>query len=143
MLGAMRESEWYACAASFAGISDLLAFSQHTRRLPDADIWTERLGEDLRALWQMSPIARVRSSETPLLLMHGLLDPLVPASQSRRLARAARKEGKTVELILRSDCDHEMMIESCRSAFYEQLENFLQRHLGKNEVVADYADITQ
>jgi dipeptidyl aminopeptidase/acylaminoacyl peptidase len=143
MLGAMRESEWYACAASFAGISDLLAFSQHTRRLTDADIWTQRLGDDLRALWQMSPIARVRSSETPLLLMHGLLDPLVPASQSRRLARAARKAGKTVELVLRSDCDHEMMIESCRRAFYEHLENFLQRYLGQNEVLAEYEEIAE
>jgi dipeptidyl aminopeptidase/acylaminoacyl peptidase len=129
MLAAMRESEWYACAASFAGISDLLSFSQHTRRLPDAQTWNQRLGEDSRALWQMSPISRVRSSETPLLLMHGLLDAIVPASQSRRLARAARNEGKHVELILRSDCDHEMTVESCRSAFYEHLEDFLQRAL--------------
>lgn len=129
MLGAMRESEWYACAASYAGISDLLAFSQHTRRLPDADIWAQRLGEDLRVLWQMSPISRVRSSETPVLLMHGLLDPLVPASQSRRLARAARREGKVAELVVRSDCDHEMTDESCRSAFYEHLEDFLRRRL--------------
>lgn len=136
MLGAMRESEWYACAASFAGISDLLAFSQHTRRLQDADIWAQRLGEDLRALWQMSPISRMRSSETPLMLMHGLLDAVVPASQSRRLARAARKEGKAVELVIRSDCDHEMTVESCRSAFYEHLEDFLRRHVHDRD--ADY-----
>jgi dienelactone hydrolase len=137
MLGAMRESEWYACAASFAGISDLLSFSQQTSRLRDAEIWSQRLGRDLRGLWQMSPISHVRSSETPLMLMHGLLDAIVPASQSRRLARAARKEGKSVELILRSDCDHEMMIESCRTAFYEHLDDFLRRQLNASGAAAE------
>ena len=140
MLGAMRESEWYACAASFAGISDLLSFSQHARRLRDAEVWSLRLGEDLRALWQMSPISRVRSSETPLFLMHGLLDAMVPASQSRRLARVARKEGKAVELVIRSDCDHEMTVESCRTAFYEHLEDFLRRHLGHKQAFAEFAE---
>jgi dipeptidyl aminopeptidase/acylaminoacyl peptidase len=82
--------------------------------------------------------------------MHGLLDPLVPVSQSRRLARAARKQGKIAELIVRSDCDHEMTVESCRTAFYEHLEDFLRRHIenraaeaGEKEALAEYAEIAK
>ncbi len=130
LLGATRESQWYACAASFGGISDLLAFSQHTQRLADADVWRERLGADGQGLWQMSPIARVRSTQTPVLLVHGLLDAVVPASQSRRFARALRKEGKPHELIMRADCDHGMTIESCRTAYFKELSSFLNRHIG-------------
>ena len=130
LLGAARESEWYACAASFAGVSDLLAFSEYTQRLVDADVWSERLGADSRGLWQMSPLARVRAVETPVLLLHGRSDAVVPVNQSRRFARELRLAGKQHRLVERADCDHEMTIESCRAAFYEELEGFLAGKIG-------------
>lgn len=129
LLGAARESQWYACAASFAGISDLLAMAQYTERFQDAEIWRLRLGESARALWQMSPIARVRAVETPVLVMHGRYDAVVPFSQSRRFARALRQSSKEHRFVERTDCDHEMTIESCRIAFFENLVRFLGDHL--------------
>lgn len=130
MLGAVRESQWYACAVSYGGIADLLAYSQHISRFNDVRIWRARLGEDRLALWQMSPIARVQSTQTPLLLIHGLLDGLVPASQSRRFARALRKAGKPHELSLRGDCDHEMTLESCRVSAYTEIDRFVMEQIG-------------
>lgn len=125
LLGAARESQWYACAASYAGIADLLALSQHTQRLADADMWRQRLGEDSRALWQMSPMARVRAVETPVLLMHGRRDAVVPMSQSRRFARELRQADKEHRFVERADCDHEMNVQSCRLAFFTELRAFL------------------
>jgi dipeptidyl aminopeptidase/acylaminoacyl peptidase len=124
LLGAARESEWYACAASYAGVSDLMAFSQYTERLQSAQIWQERLG-DQRALWQMSPMSRVRAIEAPILMVHGRNDPVVPVSQARRFARTLRQSGKPHQFIERADCDHEMTIESCRIAFFTELRRFL------------------
>jgi dipeptidyl aminopeptidase/acylaminoacyl peptidase len=129
LLGAARESQWYACAASFAGVSDLLAMAQYTERLQDAEIWRLRLGESARALWHMSPIARARAVETPVWMMHGRYDAVVPFGQSRRFARALRQSGKEHHFVERSDCDHEMTIESCRIAFFENLARFLDDHL--------------
>jgi dipeptidyl aminopeptidase/acylaminoacyl peptidase len=129
LLGAARESEWYACAASFAGTSDLMAFYQFTQRLPDAPMWRERLGDDARALWRMSPLALAWRIETPVLLMHGRRDAVVPISQSRRLARELRKAGKQHELIERSDCDHHMTADGCRVAMFTALDGFLSRSL--------------
>ena len=125
LLGAARESQWYACAASFAGVSDLLALSQYTERLQDAELWRQRLGGSARALWQMSPLARVHGVETPVLLMHGRYDPVTPVTQSRRFARALRASGKPHRLIERSDCDHAMTVEPCRRAFFTELQGFL------------------
>lgn len=129
LLGAARESEWYACAASFAGVSDLLALSQQTSGLFDADVWKQRLGGSSQALWQMSPLGRVHTVETPVLLMHGRLDVVVPSSQSRRFARELREAGKEHRFLSRTDCDHDMTIESCRIAFFENLADFLDEHL--------------
>lgn len=124
LLGAARESEWYACAASYAGVSDLMAFAQYTERLQSAQIWQERLG-DQRALWQMSPMSRVRAIEAPILMVHGRNDAVVPVSQARRFARTLRQSGKPHQFIERADCDHEMTIESCRIAFFAELRRFL------------------
>jgi acetyl esterase/lipase len=126
LLGAARESQWYACAASFAGVADLMALAQYTQRLGDAELWKQRLGTDARALWQMSPIARVHAIETPILIVHGRLDPVVPISQARRFARLLRKSGKPYELIERADCDHDMTAESCRIAWFSSLQRFLR-----------------
>ncbi len=129
LLGAARESQWYACAASFAGMSDLLAMAEYTERLQDAEIWRLRLGENARALWQMSPMARARAVETPVWMMHGRYDAVVPFSHSRRFARALRQSGKVHHLLERADCDHEMSIESCRFAYFTELARFLRTHL--------------
>jgi dipeptidyl aminopeptidase/acylaminoacyl peptidase len=102
-----------------------MAFEQYTARLRDAEIWRERLGRDQRALWQMSPASRLHAIRTPLLMMQGRLDPVVPVRQARRFARALRKAGKEHTLIERGDCDHEMTIESCRVAFFAALQDFL------------------
>ncbi len=125
LLGATRESQWYACAASFGGVSDLLAMSQYTERLRDADVWRRRFGGSSRALWQMSPMARVQATETPVLLMHGRHDAVVPISQSKRFARVLRKAGKSHRIFERADCDHEMTLQSCRLAFFTELKEFV------------------
>ena len=125
LLGAVRESQWYSCAASYAGPTDLMALAQSMRRVPGAELWRERLGEDLQALWQMSPLSRVATIETPVLLMHGRLDPVVPVTQARRFARALRKADKPHRFIERADCDHDLAIESCRLLFFAELRSFL------------------
>lgn len=128
-LAAARESQWYACAASYAGISDLLALAQANERLQYAQIWRERLGIDPRALWDNSPLARVRLFEMPVLLVHGTTDAVVPVRQGRRMARALREAGKHVSFVERRDCDHDMTIESCRIAYFSLLQDFLHSNL--------------
>jgi dienelactone hydrolase len=130
LLGAVRESQWYACAVSFGGVADLMAFAQHTRRLQSSAVWSERLGNDPRALWQMSPLPRVWATRTPILLMHGRKDAVVPVSQSRRFARELRKSGKTHRYIESIACDHDMTAQPCRHEFFQQMQQFLASYLG-------------
>lgn len=133
LLGATRESQWYGCAVSYAALSDLIAFSQHTERLQGSELWKERLGGDHLALWQMSPLARVRTVEIPVLLIHGRNDAVVPFSQSQRFARALRVAGKPHRFIERVDCDHDLSIEACRVTFFSELRDFLASALALEE----------
>lgn len=132
LLGAARESQWYACAASYAAPTDLMAFAQYMRRVSGAQLWKERLGENQQALWQMSPLSRITTIETPVLLMHGRLDPVVPVSQARRFARALRQTDKQHRYVERGDCDHDLTIASCRILFFSELQSFLAGALGSH-----------
>jgi dipeptidyl aminopeptidase/acylaminoacyl peptidase len=115
---------------SYAGVSDLIAFSQYAERLQGAELWKERLGASTRGLWQMSPMSEVRALETPLLLMHGRYDPVVPVSQTRRFARSLKQHDKMHRFIERTDCDHDMTLEPCREAFFTEMRAFLATWLG-------------
>lgn len=131
MLGAVREPRLYACAASFAGVSDLMAFRQYTQRLQSAVTWDARLGDDQQALWRMSPLAEVASLSAPVFLMHGRLDPVVPVAQTRRFARELRVAGKPHRFLERVECDHEMTIEACRVEFFSEIRQFLAEGTSK------------
>jgi len=131
LLGVTREPALYACAVSYAGVADLMAFEQYTARLQDAELWRERLGSDQQTLWNMSPVAWLDAIEAPVLMIHGRQDPVVPVRQSRRFARMLSDAGQPHRLIERGDCDHDMTIETCRMAVFQALRDFLSTSLAR------------
>lgn len=53
-----------------------------------------------------SPRRRASEIACPVLLVHGVDDPVVPVNQSRRMRDALRAAGKTVELVEVADAGH-------------------------------------
>ena len=133
MLGAVRESSVYRCAASFAGVSDLVALAEFKERFEFADVWRARIGTDRSVLAQMSPLSLVQLTGTPLLLMHGSDDAVVPVSQSRRFAAELERAGKAHRYLELPECDHDMTADSCRRTVFEALGAFLKHRLHENE----------
>jgi dipeptidyl aminopeptidase/acylaminoacyl peptidase len=129
MLGAARESSVYRCAASIAGVSDLVALAEYKERFQFAEVWRARIGSDRSVLVQMSPLSLVHLIATPLLLIHGPDDAVVPASQSRRFAAALERAGKAHLYLEPQECDHDMTADACRRTVFEALGGFLKRHL--------------
>jgi dipeptidyl aminopeptidase/acylaminoacyl peptidase len=129
MLGAARESSVYRCAASFAGVSDLVALAEFKERFEFADIWRARIGSDRSVLAQMSPLSLVQLVETPLLVIHGPEDAVVPVAQSRRFAAALERAGKDHVYLEPPECDHDMTADACRRTVFAALAAFLKRHL--------------
>ncbi len=129
MLGAARESSVYRCAASFAGVSDLVGLAEFKERFEFAEIWRSRIGTDRAVLAQMSPLSLVQLVETPLLLIHGADDAVVPVQQSRRFAAALERAGKPHRYLEPPECDHDMTADSCRRTVLEALSAFLKHRL--------------
>ena len=102
--GATAQSQEYAAAVMFVGISDQISkfgttdipqemYNVHARKWP----W-----EDWQGMLEVSPIYHVDKAETPILIMHGAQDTRVAPSQSYELYRhiKVRKPETPVRLVL-------------------------------------------
>ncbi|MDG2529863.1 alpha/beta hydrolase family protein [Caulobacter endophyticus] len=113
LMGAVRNPTLYKTVVSIAGVSDLpdiLAYEREDGEdSPSYRYWVKTIGDpdtDKAALEAASPARRAKAIAAPVLLVHGLLDGVVPARQSRIMAKALRDAGKTVEHVEVRDLPH-------------------------------------
>jgi dipeptidyl aminopeptidase/acylaminoacyl peptidase len=85
---------------------------------------------DRDRLRETSPLYHAQDLRTPLLLMHGAMDQVVPISHGRDMAEALKAAKVTtyryVELPLG---DHALSREEDRLQVFSELEQFLANHL--------------
>lgn len=115
LMGAVRRPELYKAAIGICGVYDLpdvLAWEEREDDIPGKPIyefWTKRIGDRSTmgaALEAGSPRRRAAEVSCPVLLVHGVEDPVLPVQQSRRMRDALRSAGKTVELIEVEEAGH-------------------------------------
>lgn len=108
LMGAVRRPDLYKAAVGICGVYDLpdvLAWEDRTDDTPGKliyEFWTKRIGDRSAmgpALEAASPRRRAGEVACPVLLVHGVDDPILPMVQSRRMRDALRGAGKSVELI--------------------------------------------
>jgi dipeptidyl aminopeptidase/acylaminoacyl peptidase len=115
LMGAVKRPDLYRAAIGISGVYDLpdvLTWEDRTDDTPGQPIyefWTKRIG-DLSAMGPAleagSPRRRAGEITCPVLLVHGVDDPVLPVIQSRRMRDALRGAGKPVELIEVPDAGH-------------------------------------
>lgn len=76
----------------------------------------------------VSPINAVARFSTPLLLVHGAKDRVVPVAQSRNLAQKLKAAGKPVTYIEQPKGDHHFTRMEDRLTFLQALDAFLKEH---------------
>jgi dipeptidyl aminopeptidase/acylaminoacyl peptidase len=127
----------YRCAASIAGVSDLRRMiSYAATRGPQRDngavrYWNRFMGADGpgdRSLDARSPLHLAETVEAPVLLIHGKDDTVVPVEQSRAMAAALRRAGKSHELIELSGEDHWLSRAETRTRMLAETVRFLETH---------------
>lgn len=125
---AERDPTLYRCAVSFAGVSDLNAMRRYDSRFLYSGArrdWLKRQAPDLAAV---SPINNPAGFGTPLLVVHGVKDRVVPVRQSRTLVQRLKRAGKPVDYIEQPLADHHFSREQDRLEFLKALESFLAKH---------------
>lgn len=92
------------------GISDFVTFLQNTqdyrRDLRRAEYGDERKPEMLRYLQSISPLRQASKIRDPLLVIQGLNDPRVPASEAEQIVAALRTNEVPVWYVAASDEGH-------------------------------------
>jgi dipeptidyl aminopeptidase/acylaminoacyl peptidase len=134
LMGVVKNPDLYRCAVSVGGVTNLPQLAADSRwYLNEKQVVEVRIGswwsnpEQLRS---MSPLYRAQEISTPLLLMHGAVDRVVPVSHGREMAEALKEAQVTtsryVELPL---ADHVLSREEDRIQVFSELERFLTNHL--------------
>lgn len=136
LAGAAFTPELYACAVSVNGISDLPALMRSELPVFGGTVsdgisyWRKHIGEiNDPKLDARSPIRAVNAVRAPVLLIYGTADARVPVDQSRKMADALKRAGKSVELVELPAEDHWLSRSETRTSMLRALGAFLNAHL--------------
>ncbi len=134
LMGAVKTPDLYRCAVSVGGVADLTQVLSDSRwylnQKPMVELRIGSWWSNRERLRETSPVFHARDMRTPLLLMHGVMDRVVPLSQGRAMAEALQAAGTTtytyVELPV---ADHALHREEDRQRVFSELDTFLTHHL--------------
>ena len=134
LMGLVKTPELYRCAASYAGPTDLVMMLNHDKGYIFSEINVPFVGSTLKdraRLRDNSPLERVASFRSPVLLGHGEDDERVHVAHSQKLAKALAAAGKPVELIVLENEAHAFRAEEGRIRFFAELGRFLLEHTAR------------
>ena len=113
------------------GISSFPSFlantSAYRRDLRRAEYGDERDPDTRRFLQDISPLNNAASIRKPLLIVQGLNDPRVPASESEQMMRSVRARGGEVWYLAAKDEGHGFRKKNNRDAYLGTVAQFLRR----------------
>jgi dipeptidyl aminopeptidase/acylaminoacyl peptidase len=141
LAGAAFTPDIYACAVSFAGISDL----KEMLRVEERDEGREsvvvsflqsRIGDrhnssDEARIEATSPALHADRIKIPVLLLHATGDTTVPIAQSKEMRDALARANKSVQFIELSGDDHYLDLAATRIRVLSEIEKFLAANIGR------------
>ncbi|MBL8078912.1 MAG: S9 family peptidase [Anaerolineales bacterium] len=127
-----RDPEYlFACGVAKYGDSNLVSsWAQCEKRLRlYTEIFLGHPSANLNIYLKGSPITEARNIQKPVLILHGLLDTVVPPEASEEWVEALRSEGKTFEYKTYDDEPHGFLRRENLLDVYERMERFLDWYL--------------
>ncbi|MEK7954474.1 alpha/beta hydrolase family protein [Luteolibacter soli] len=137
MAGLAFTPDVYAAGISLFGISDLNDYLSHLP--PDCEPFVGDLVRQLgdpstpdghADLESRSPLHHVAAVSSPLLIYHGLMDPLIAPDHGRKMAAALQSTRKSFSYLVAPDEPHGFTRAESEMAVYRAVEQFLHEHLG-------------
>lgn len=127
-----RDPEYlFACGIAKYGDSNLVSsWAQCEKRLRlYTEIFLGHPSANLNIYLKGSPITEAKNIQKPVLILHGLLDTVVPPEASEEWVEALRSEGKTFEYKTYDDEPHGFLRRENLLDVYERMERFLDWYL--------------
>jgi dienelactone hydrolase len=137
MYSAATEPATFKCAISIDGVSDLVGAEKFEREAGKDtsayQYWRKSEGDpakDSAMLLAHSPYRLATTWITPILLIHGDKDEVVPIEESRQMKRALEGAGKKVQYLEVKDMGHGPETEEEVTKVYNAIDVFLAPYLG-------------
>jgi dipeptidyl aminopeptidase/acylaminoacyl peptidase len=130
----VREPSLFKCAVGYSGRYDLYSrFTQDSYRgdKRSQKFLAKTMGTDRAQLNQQSPAHLAAKIKLPVMLVHGGNDKTTEIDQAKMMRDALAESGNPAEWILENDEGHGFYDAQRRKEFFERLEAFLGKHLGK------------
>jgi dipeptidyl aminopeptidase/acylaminoacyl peptidase len=129
----LRNPERYACAASWAGVTDwdrLLRYDRGYLTREASRRWQAKIEGDDREfdLRDVSPYRLARNLTRPVLLAHGTRDARVPFSQFEQMRDAADDASGLLTTLVIEDEGHSFTKAANEQQWYDALDAFLAQH---------------
>ena len=121
----------FACGISKYGDANLLSsWAQCEKRLRlYTEVFLGHPAGNRNSYLRGSPMMEVQQIRKPLLILHGLLDTVVPPQASEELVELLKKEGKTFEYKTYADEPHGFLRRRNLRDVYERMERFVDWYL--------------
>lgn len=134
MMAAIRAPDLFKCSVGYAGLYDLGLWFDDAAVKRDKSVFNylvKVIGQDPAELERNSPARLADKLTVPVLLVHGGGDRRTLPIQAETMRDALTKARRPPEWMYVKDEGHGFYTEKNRLAFYEKLEAFLARHIGK------------
>jgi dipeptidyl aminopeptidase/acylaminoacyl peptidase len=136
LAGITYTPDLYAAAVDYVGVSNLITFMKTIPPYwkPYLEMLQEMVGHlenDKEMLMKYSPVNHVDRIKTPLFIAQGARDPRVVKAESDQMVEALKKRGVEVQYMVKDNEGHGFANEENRFEFYEAMERFLAKHIGR------------
>jgi dipeptidyl aminopeptidase/acylaminoacyl peptidase len=136
LAGVTYTPDLYACAVDYVGVSNLFTFLNTIPPYwkPYLDMFHEMVGDpekDKALLTATSPALNAERIKTPLFIAQGARDPRVNIDESNQMVKALKARGVDVPYMVKDNEGHGFHNEENQFDFYEEMERFLAKYLGK------------
>ena len=111
--------------SSIAGVRDLGILVDENYYFGNFKIIERQIGADRGKLRLNSPQLQSADFNIPVLLIHGLLDAIVPLKHDNEMDSALSPARKPHRLVMIAEADHSMTGESVRNTLPREVEAFL------------------
>jgi len=129
LMAAVKHSNTFKCAASFAGVSDIELIISSARRFTNKEVVRKQFGTDSDKLEAVSPVNFAKNINIPILLVHGTDDRVVPINHSRDMADELEDYDKEVRYVEIEDANHHLSVQVHRIKTLEEMVTFFDKHL--------------
>jgi dipeptidyl aminopeptidase/acylaminoacyl peptidase len=138
LAGATFTPDLYKCAVSIAGPGDLAEFLKSRRKKfgADSDVyayWIKQIGDpqrDAARIAAVSPLLHINQIHTPVLLIHGDADGIVPYEQSKEMKKALDRSGRPTRLITLEGEGHSDWSSDNEKMVMTEMGEFIKGHIG-------------